>query len=176
MTEAGRRGSGDELERRTLPEPGEIGVRGSCRLIEPAGHQVPVGVESHSNGRVPHDDAKRLRVHARRDEQRRASVPRLVQSDRREQPDTRRVVRLLDAPGRSRPMSSSSAPTRPCIYPRINGTDCQCSKMTWRVRVLTPFRLIEFMRLGVPLGPRHQTTVSRRDRLGGLVHEYAWTA
>jgi hypothetical protein len=48
--------------------------------------------------------------------------------------------------------------------------------MTWRVRVLTPFRLIEFMRLGVPLGPRHQTTVSRRDRLGGLVHEYAWTA
>ena len=26
------------------------------------------------------------------------------------------------------------------------------------------------------LGPRHQITVSRRDRLGGLVHEYAWAA
>jgi hypothetical protein len=58
---------------------------------------MAVGVEGHSDGRVPHDDAKRLRVHARRDEQRRASVPRLVQSDRREQPDTRRVVRLLCA-------------------------------------------------------------------------------
>jgi putative transposase len=28
----------------------------------------------------------------------------------------------------------------------------------------------------IPLGPRHQTPVSRRDRLGGLVHEYAWAA
>jgi transposase InsO family protein len=28
----------------------------------------------------------------------------------------------------------------------------------------------------VPLRPRHQTGVSRRDRLGGLIHEYAWAA
>jgi putative transposase len=28
----------------------------------------------------------------------------------------------------------------------------------------------------LPLGPRHQTAVRRRDRLGGLVHEYAWAA
>jgi putative transposase len=28
----------------------------------------------------------------------------------------------------------------------------------------------------VPLGPRQQATVRRRDRLGGLVHEYAWAA
>ena len=28
----------------------------------------------------------------------------------------------------------------------------------------------------IPLGPRHQTPACRRDRLGGLVHEYAWAA
>jgi putative transposase len=28
----------------------------------------------------------------------------------------------------------------------------------------------------IPLRPRHQTKVSRRDRLGGLIHEYAWAA
>jgi putative transposase len=28
----------------------------------------------------------------------------------------------------------------------------------------------------IPLRPRHQTAVSRRDRLGGLIHEYAWAA
>ncbi|MDQ6841433.1 MAG: transposase [Actinomycetota bacterium] len=27
-----------------------------------------------------------------------------------------------------------------------------------------------------PLLPRHQTAVRRRDRLGGLIHEYAWAA
>jgi hypothetical protein len=27
-----------------------------------------------------------------------------------------------------------------------------------------------------PLRPRHQTSVRRRDRLGGLIHEYAWAA
>jgi putative transposase len=26
----------------------------------------------------------------------------------------------------------------------------------------------------IPLRPGHQTTVRRRDRLGGLMHEYAW--
>jgi putative transposase len=28
----------------------------------------------------------------------------------------------------------------------------------------------------IPLHPRPQTAVSRRDRLGGLIHEYAWAA
>jgi transposase InsO family protein len=28
----------------------------------------------------------------------------------------------------------------------------------------------------IPLRPRHQTGLSRRDRLGGLIHEYAWVA
>jgi putative transposase len=28
----------------------------------------------------------------------------------------------------------------------------------------------------VAFGPTHQTAASRRDRLGGLVHEYAWAA
>jgi putative transposase len=28
----------------------------------------------------------------------------------------------------------------------------------------------------VPLRPRYQTGVNRRDRLGGLIHEYAWAA
>jgi putative transposase len=28
----------------------------------------------------------------------------------------------------------------------------------------------------IPLHPRHQTAVRRRDRLGGLIHEYAWAA
>jgi putative transposase len=28
----------------------------------------------------------------------------------------------------------------------------------------------------IPLRPRHQTAVSRRDGLGGLIHEYAWAA
>jgi putative transposase len=28
----------------------------------------------------------------------------------------------------------------------------------------------------IPLRPRHQAGVSRRDRLGGLIHEYAWAA
>jgi putative transposase len=28
----------------------------------------------------------------------------------------------------------------------------------------------------IPLRPRPQTAVGRRDRLGGLIHEYAWAA
>jgi putative transposase len=28
----------------------------------------------------------------------------------------------------------------------------------------------------IPLRPQHQTAVSRPDRLGGLIHEYAWAA
>ena len=28
----------------------------------------------------------------------------------------------------------------------------------------------------IPLRPRHQAAVRRRDRLGGLIHEYAWAA
>jgi hypothetical protein len=28
----------------------------------------------------------------------------------------------------------------------------------------------------LPLRPRRQTSVRRRDRLGGLIHEYAWAA
>ena len=58
-----------EPERRTLPVACQIGVRGSRRLIQPAGHQVAVGVERHGNRRVAHDDAQRLRVHARGDQQ-----------------------------------------------------------------------------------------------------------
>ena len=28
----------------------------------------------------------------------------------------------------------------------------------------------------IPPSPQHQTALSRRDRLGGLIHDYAWAA
>src|SRR5664279_164401 len=58
------------------PEVCEVGVRLGCRLVEAAGHDVPlVGVERHGDRGVAHDRGERPRVHARGDHQRGEFVP-----------------------------------------------------------------------------------------------------